>query len=243
MTPHSPKSPSPPSSNVLRDDILFKLTTLTGKKDPTCLILQLVIPSSLIPTVLQLIHDFPHAAHPGKEMCLAQARLKYFWLFMKKDIDAHIDQSHVCTLHKGNLHKPVPIPTYPVPAQPWDNVAIDLLKLPCTDNVNQYLFVAIDNFSRFSVLVPIHDKFANSVAKALLRHVICPFTTPNVLLSDNDTEFVKAVLSSLCNHFNMKTCTVLPYRPSANGLVERQNRKVLNTLHALVSSKYTLWDT
>ena len=77
--------------------------------------------------------------------------------------------------------------SYPVPSAPWDTLVIDLLKLPLTDLGNQYMFVAIDQFSRFSILVPLLDKSASTVARAFMDHVICPFTIPKVLLADNGT--------------------------------------------------------
>ncbi|KAK4322805.1 hypothetical protein Pmani_006471 [Petrolisthes manimaculis] len=172
--PHVPSL----SQYVLQDDILYKATTLTGKHEPSRLIHQLVIPQTLVPSVLKLIHDTSHASHPGKEKTLSQARLKYFWLTMRRDINNHIDLCHTCARTKGNIHPHVPILSYPVPSSPWDVIAIDLLKLPLTER-----------------------------------------------------------------EFNIKKANVLPYRPSANGLVERHNRKILNTLRSLVPDTNTLWDT
>ncbi|KAK4321769.1 hypothetical protein Pmani_007398 [Petrolisthes manimaculis] len=172
--PHVPSL----SHYVLQDDILYKATTLTGKYEPSRLIHQLVIPQTLVPSVLKLIHDTSHASHPGKEKTLSQARLKYFWLTMRRDINNHIDLCHTCARTKGNIHPHVPILSYPVPSSPWDVIAIDLLKLPLTER-----------------------------------------------------------------EFNIKKANVLPYRTSANGLVERHNRKILNTLRSLVPDTNTLWDT
>ena len=237
-----PKVPSP-HAYTLQDNVLYKKAKSQNKHEPSRLIFQIVIPSTLVPQILPLIHDSPHAAHPGRERCLAQARLRYFWISMSKDISAHIDICHNCNVHKGRLHKSVPMLSYPVTQQPWDTVAIDLLKLPQTENGNKYLFVAIDHFSRFSILVPLKNKSANAVAQVFLDHVICPFTTPKNLLSDNGGEFVNEVLNSLCQLFHINKCTIVPYRPSANGLVERQNRKILNVLRSLVSSNDLVWDT
>ncbi len=162
---------------------------------------------------------------------------------MRKDIKAHIDICHTCSSTKGFIHVPVPMLNYPTPAGPWDTIAVDLLKLPITRCGNQYLFVATDNFSRFSVLVPLPDKSAQIVARALLDNVICLFTTPKVLLSDNGKELINDVLQSLCQLFHVKKCNILPFRPSSNSVVERHNWKILNTLRSLIPDNDTLWDT
>ncbi len=39
---------------------------------------QLIIPDKLVPQVLNLIHDFPIAGHPGREKTLAAARKRYY---------------------------------------------------------------------------------------------------------------------------------------------------------------------
>ncbi len=84
----------------------------------------------------------------------------------------------------------------------------------------EYLFVAVDHFSRYLVLAPLFDKTARSVARAFTQHVICPFTTPRVLLSDNGTELKNEVIAEICQQFGISQCVVTPYHPASNGLVE-----------------------
>ncbi|KAK4306890.1 hypothetical protein Pmani_021314 [Petrolisthes manimaculis] len=72
--PHVPSL----SHYVLQDDILYKATTLTGKYEPSRLIHQLVIPQTLVPSVLKLTHDTSHASRQREntftgetQICLA----------------------------------------------------------------------------------------------------------------------------------------------------------------------------
>ncbi len=58
----------------------------------------------------------------------------------------------------GSVSRPAPIQSYPIPNESWETVAIDLLTLPLTTDGHRYLLVAIDHFSRFSVLAPLKDK-------------------------------------------------------------------------------------
>ena len=182
------------------------------------------------------------AGHPGKERCLAQARLAYYWPTMKKDIDTHVDKCIPCARFKGHTMGRVPMREYPIPNKPFDTVAIDLLKLPRTEKGSEYLFVAKCHFSRFVVLVPLADKTANSVARTVVDHIICQFTTPKVLLSDNGAEFNNQVLEAICRCYGIKKANVLAYHPSSNGLVERQNRRVLEVLRQLPLAHTMNWD-
>ncbi len=86
---------------------------------------------------------------------------------MRLDILNYVDNCQSCSENHGAVGRPVPIRSYPIPNEPWDTLAIDLLKLPLTTDGHQYLLAAIDHFSRFSILVPLKDKQATTVARAL----------------------------------------------------------------------------
>ncbi len=166
-----------------------------------------MVPESVVPTIVETLHWVtldPQAGHPGKDRCLHQVRLEYYWPTMRKDIYSYIDKCHTCAVNKGSVGKPVKILSYPTPLEPWDTLAIDLLKLPASSEGHQYLLVAIDHFSRYCILVSLKSKTATTVATALIDKVFCPFNTPKTLLSDNGTEFNSAILSGICKQFDIK---------------------------------------
>ncbi len=61
---------------------------------------------------------------------------------------------------------------YPTPAGPFQTVAINLLQLPCSRQGSSYVLVCVDNFSRFVVLAPLHNKSSNAVAHGLVTHFV-----------------------------------------------------------------------
>ncbi len=87
---------------------------------------QIVIPSSLVGTVLKLLHDTPEAGHPGCDRTLSMARAKYYWPTIRLDIEKHIAQCLSCAETKGTTTT-APLLEYPLPARPFDVVDIDLL--------------------------------------------------------------------------------------------------------------------
>ncbi len=160
---------------------------------------------------------------------------------MRKDFHSYIDKCHTYAVNKASVVKPVKILSYPTPLEPWDTLAIDPLKLLTSSEGHQYLFVAIYHFSCYSILVPLKDKTATTVATALIDNVFCPFKTPKTLLSDNGTEFNNAILSEICKQFDIKKSNKVAYHPASNGLVERQNRKIISHLRSLVGSSSQAW--
>nr|XP_045605968.1 uncharacterized protein LOC123763064 [Procambarus clarkii] len=174
MDPHTTltvKPPVPLKELVLLDHVLHRKVMLGS---PARLVHQLVIPVSIVPTVLKLVHDAPHSAHPGKDRTIKQARLTYYWPKMAKQIERHVDHCLTCLAHGGHVAGPNPSQTYPTTNAPWDRVSMDLLtNFAETSRGNKHLLVMVDNFSRYCELVPIPNKTAETIASAFHDHIIC----------------------------------------------------------------------
>lgn len=236
-----PKLSVTPDSFFLQDDVLYKSAEISSEYVRERLSHILVVPQSLVPTILYHVHDSDLAGHPGRDRCLAQARRSYFWLTMRKDIFHHCSLCPQCASHRPSPALESKSLPYPIASKPWESVSIDLLKLPITENGFQYLFVCVDSFSRFSVLTPLKDKTANSVARAFVNYVICPYGSPSVLLSDNGSEFNNTVLLEICKSFQIKKCNIVPHSPCSNGKVERCNKRILDVLRYMTHARHS-WD-
>ncbi len=82
------------------------------------------------------------------------------------------------------------------------------------------VLVCINHLSRFTVLAPLPIKSATAVAHAFVSHLICPYTTPHVLLSDDGKEFKNQILQDICSQFSIKQTFITAHHPASNGLVE-----------------------
>ena len=226
----------------LHNGLLYRNAEIKCKGVSREKVKQLVIPKELVPIVLKYLHDAPCSGHPGKEKAYRQAQLKYYWLDMRKQIYNHIDNCHVCAQMKGHTRTPAPMLSYPIPQKPWERVHIDTLELPMSENGYKYLLVIIDYFSRYAIIKSMKCKNAESIAKILLEEVICPFTTPTTLISDNGSEFNNSILVELCKLFNIKKVNIHVYKPESNGVVERLNRKIITCLRNLINPHSISWD-
>ncbi len=226
----------PLSAFTLKDDVLCRLGTAAKAQ-----VTQVVVPSSLIETVLKLLHNTPSAGHPGRDKTLSMAHAKYYWTTMLLDNERLIAQCLSCAETKGTTQT-APILEYPLPAGPFDVVGIDLLQLPSSIQGSTYVLVCVDHFSLFTVLAPLPNKSATTVAHALVSYLICPYTTPRVLLSDNGTEFKNQILQNICTQFNIQQTFITTHHPASNGLVERTNRKILEVLCHLAGHFQDTWE-
>lgn len=125
--------------------------------------------------------------------------------------------------------------SYPGEMMHFDTKRLPLLKGQTTNSPREYLFVAIDDYSRelYATIMP--DKAAFSAAKFLTEHVVepCPYVI-DVAYSDNGTEykgtkgheFIKACYQ---NNINQKFTKV--GRPQTNGKAERVIRTLMQMWH------------
>ncbi len=217
--------PIPLSAFILKEDVICRMGTVAKTQ-----VTQVVIPSSLVGTVLKLLHDTLQAGHLAI----------YYWPTMRLDIEKHIAQCLSCAETKGATET-ASFLEYPLPARPFDVVDIDILQLPLSIQGPIYVLVFVDHFSRFTVLAPILNKSVTTVAHAIVSHPICPYTTSRVLLSDNGTEFKNQALRDICTQFHIQQTFIKSYLPASNGLVERTIRNILEILRLFAGHLQETW--
>ena len=94
----------------------------------------------------------------------------------------------------------------------------------------RYILSIIDCFSRYLILVPLHDHTATTVSCALYEHVIGYFGCPQKILSDRGTEFMGRIWTDLMELLGMQQLLTSPYYPQGNGIVERSHRTMSNMI-------------
>ncbi len=119
---------------------------------------------------------------------------------------------------------------------------MDFLRLPRSTQGSVYILLCVDHFSRLVVLAPLRNTSAVTVAHAIVSHLICPYTTPRVPLSDNGTEFKNQVLADIYSQYNIKQTFITVHHPASNGVVERTNRQVPEILRHLAGHLHDTWE-
>ena len=102
---------------------------------------------------------------------------------------------------------------------PMKHVAMDLLGPLPNSNDQIYVLVLIDIFSRYIFLRSLPNKSALTVACQLFS-IFCEYGHPEILQSDNGTEFVNSTMEELSSLYNWCHRRVVPYHPQGNGIAE-----------------------
>ena len=93
-----------------------------------------------------------------------------------------------------------------------------------------------DTFTKYTELVALPYKTAESVARAIFERWICRFSVPQVLVTDNGKEFANETLKKLCEYMGTKHNQTNPYHPQSNSSAESYNRQIRKYLTAMVDN-------
>ena len=207
---------------------------------------QLVVLNIVIPTVLmeKAINSVHYVMHGDSQHTLFKFRFRYFHQYENRYMKNFVDTCDVCKILKGKMPRPISLKQAPVPNRPFENVSMDILgPLPLTDNGNKYILCVIDMFSRFCIIKALPTKETDGIINCL-NEIFNYWGFPSVLLSDNALEFTSEALMQFSTIYSIKKTQVLPYSPYSNGIVERNNSKILKLLKLYVHSvEHGEWDS
>jgi transposase InsO family protein len=205
-----------------------------------------VVPKSRIKDILLAYHNSSiNGAHFGKDRTYYKIRDRYYWPGMYLDITRHIKSCPNCSINKCSRRKPDGHLNPVAPPQGvWENLAMDFMGpiTPSSSSGNKYILVITDLLSKFVVAKATRDNTASSAAKVLVEEAILKYGTPNQILTDNGTHFTAELLNSIMSLYG--TCHVFttPYNPKANGVCERFNSSMCDSLASMCNHKRTDWD-
>ena len=72
---------------------------------------------------------------------------------------------------------------------------------------------------------------------ALEERVFCYHGLPEQIHSDQGTQFEGELMAELCDLWGVQKSRTTPYHPQGNGVVERGNRGLGDSLHALLLAR------
>src|SRR6266540_2935225 len=185
-------------------------------------------------------HNDPTAGYLEYKKVLQKLLERYYWPGMAKDINQYIAACYQCQMKKpmqkiNELH---PI----LPSRLFDRWGVDVVGLlPITPKGNQYIIVAVEYLSKWQEAKAVTEANTLSISNFLYQNIICQFGCFTHLHTDRGTEFVNEVVEKLIGRFRVKHHRSTPYRSQANGLVERFNKSLCDSLVKLVDESAE-WD-
>ena len=226
----------------LRDDILYR--KFPPLPNTTAVQYKLAIPSSIVPSLINRVHHL--LTHVNWKKTYHFLRSRFHWRGMQGDVRERVAHCSIC-----QKRRPGPIltqgKTQPIqPIRPWNIVGIDFVgPLPTQPDGSKYILVLIDWFTGWPEAFPTSGHTAEEVLTILIQEVFPQYGIPNILVSDNASEFMSDIMQSVIQRYAIEHRTTSFYHPQGNSPTERFNRFLkahLNPYGTLTDhTKWTQW--
>ena len=197
-----------------------------------------VIPVGLRSSMLILVHD--HLGHVGAGKMAWMLRQSCTWPGISGDVKRYGKACGECQkMRKGGASE-VPMGVMPIYKVPFENVAIDIVGPFPRSHGYKYLLTYICLASKYPEAIPLRFATAQECAKALLE-IFARNGVPMLLLSDQGSQFMGALMRNLCERLGVHQIRTTPYHPQSNGSVEQLHGTLVPMLRKLVQ-KDLPWD-
>lgn len=201
------------------------------------------VPESQRGDVLKEQHD--EYSHMGVWKVARRMKTLYYWPGMYDSVYQYIRKCTVCKCTKpSSENRKTPIGRYRDPVSAGTMLSIDFMgEWPSSQFGHKYIFVVIDCYSRYVWAKAMRQGTAEAVVK-FLREVVFPNNgCPNIIISDNGSQFASKQFASLCQKFGIKHQRTPRYHPKANP-VESTNKTIKTAIRArlLGEKNHAGWD-
>ena len=99
--------------------------------------------------------------------------------------------------------------------------------------------VIVDALTHYEALNPVPHCNAYYAYTTIYERWIAKFGLPEILVTDNGTEFINNEIITLCHVYNIKHKPRTSHAPLTNGLVECMNRSLLEYLRCIINGNDT----
>ena len=198
-----------------------------------------VPPGPLRQRILNYMHDDVMAGHTGVARTTARILDRYFWENARSEIEKYVLKCP-CHLNKtaGRARNAELVPLRV--GRPFQDIHIDFIgPWNKTARKNRYVLNVIDRYTKWIELIPTRNKSMSTAWNKFEKRILHRWGAPEVVTADNA---FKGVFKDGCERNGIAMNYALPYQHKTNGLVERANRTVEETMRNYVNADKDNWD-
>jgi len=204
---------------------------------------QLIPPEGYREILMREAHTGLTGGHLGLRKSLEQIQRRAYWYEWRTEMERFCAKCDNCSRYwRGAPKRQAKLQVTEV-GELWERIGIDLTgphRMSRSGNV--YILTVIDLFSKFAEAVPLRNKEAITVARALFDVILIRYGLPLQILSDLGSEFENSLMRELCRLMGIEKIHTTAYKPSTNGGIERFHRTLNGMLGKVVSESQRDWD-
>lgn len=221
----------------IRDHVLYRrVTDETGLKD------LIVIPKSLLPTVLRECHDARTAGHYGVTKTYIRVHQRFYRPKLWRICRRYVVSCDACQKRKPrNERQSAAQQSLPVDSVPFRTLAFDYKgPINITSRENSHIIVMMDIATRWCEAKACKRQNGEETV-TFMSEIFLRFGFPAVVFSDKGSPFLNQRVRDFLSSNGVKQRNTTAHNPQSNGLVEQMNKNI-GIMLAILSEDSTSWD-
>lgn len=195
-----------------------------------------------IQSILQHHHDTVIGGHIGINRLYKKLKNLYYFPNMKYIVTKFVKSCESCKKNKHFSAVQENMMKTTTPTKVFDVVAIDTIgPFTISEKGNRYAVTIQCDLSKYIIAIPIPDKSADTIARAVVEGCILIYGPMKAIRTDQGTEY-KGVFDSVCKLLNINHTQATAYHPQTLGALERNHRCLNEYLRIFVNNLKNNWD-
>lgn len=239
---------------ISKNDAIFNYISLNDFKNTGNKILKtvtivvfdppkLISDKTEIQKLLEHHHSSPTGGHIGISRLYKKLKNSYIFPNMKHVVSKFVKACELCKVNKHFSPVKENMVKTTTPIKTFDVVSIDTIgPFSLTPNGNRYAVTIQCDLSKYTIIVPIPDKSASTISKAIVENCILVFGPMSAIRTDQGTEY-KGIFDNICELLKINHTCSTAYHPQTIGSLERNHRCLNEYLRSFINDLKTDWDT
>ncbi|GAU46380.1 hypothetical protein TSUD_280790 [Trifolium subterraneum] len=180
--------------------------------------------------------------HPPRDTRGKALRVGYYWPTIQQDAKEHVKKCDKCQRH-ADMHLAPPHELKSL-SSPWPFAwwGMDILGPFTRGNLQcRYLIVGVDYFTKWVEAEPLLEITSFRILRFFKRDILCRFGIPQVVVTDNGTQFTDKTFHEFLAKINSKNHFTSVMHPQTNGQAEAVNRVILRGLRRRLGDAKKQW--
>lgn len=177
--------------------------------------------------IIEENHMTPIGGHTGIKRTICKIKQRFVWKNMSKMVKKFINKCELCKKNKIVKHTKEKLVLTETPGSSFEIISVDTVGPLKISNECRYILTLQCELTKYIEAIPMKNKEAITVARAIVEKFILKFGIFKVLKSDMGTEFLNEIMKNICDLLKINQINSTPYHHETLGAIER-NHRVLN---------------
>jgi hypothetical protein len=204
---------------------------------------RIVVPASLVPTLLHEFHDTPLGGHVGRDKLANNLSKQYYFPRFHELIQKYVKSCHTCQVAKTAPKIQVPAIPLELEFSRWKHISIDhICDLPDTpEGYDRILVIVCRGTKRVHLLKCMKSDTSQTLFQRFFNFYFPLHGIPTSILSDRDTLFTASDWQSIWNKLETRLKMASTGFPQTDGQSEAAVKVVQTFMRLFVKDAHGSW--